>query len=170
VELCDVLTQPTILKHLQKLWGFWRDIQHKYNLGELTDDFFTPNWIGRGREYRLLVEPLDIANFYYKEKNCDGTEDGKHYVDGINDKEELTDNMTRPGRYILLQQQEARYPDRFPFRSSLGKGRQMKELLGGKSSKEKFPKAVPLVRSIWLLVHLSLMASGLNSLHEPLYC
>lgn len=24
------------------------------------------NWVGRGRQYRLLVEPLDIANFYFK--------------------------------------------------------------------------------------------------------
>jgi hypothetical protein len=28
------------------------------------EDFFTRSWAGRGRDYRMLVEPLDIANWY----------------------------------------------------------------------------------------------------------
>jgi hypothetical protein len=28
------------------------------------EEFFTRSWAGRGRDYRMLVEPLDIANWY----------------------------------------------------------------------------------------------------------
>jgi hypothetical protein len=28
------------------------------------EEFFTRSWAGRGRDYRMLVEPLEIANWY----------------------------------------------------------------------------------------------------------
>jgi hypothetical protein len=30
------------------------------------EEFFTRSWAGRGRDYRMLVEPLEIANWYMK--------------------------------------------------------------------------------------------------------
>ena len=54
----------------QSLWPFWRDVQLKaWPKGGAPvllppEEFFTKPWAGRGREYRMLVEPLDIANWY----------------------------------------------------------------------------------------------------------
>ena len=79
---------------------------------------------GRGSQYRMLFEPVDIANWYYKNKN---TKHG-HYADGIED-ELKDDNHKRPGRYRFLQQQEARVTGKTPA-SSLGKAHVFKEMLG----------------------------------------
>ncbi len=54
---------------VQVLQTFWKNLMDYYKpkggKGQiLTDDFWTPNWTGRAREYRLLVEPVDIANWY----------------------------------------------------------------------------------------------------------
>lgn len=97
-----------------------------YTAGKLPEFvFFTGNWAGRGRAYRELVEPLDIANYYKKNKHVESG----HYADGISD-ETRTDNNKRPGRYMLLQAQELRaFTDTMP-KSSLDKARQFKELLG----------------------------------------
>lgn len=94
--------------------------------------FFTismPSYIGcRGKEYRILFEPVDIANWYYRNKHLESG----HYADGITD-ELKDDNSKRPGRYLFLAQQEARvWPDRKPA-SSLGKAHMFRELLGDKS-------------------------------------
>ena len=60
---------------LQELWTFWRKVQRMYKTHDLLwpgDDpnfpmgFFSKVWAGRGREYRHLVEPLDIANWCAK--------------------------------------------------------------------------------------------------------
>jgi hypothetical protein len=54
----------------QSLWPFWRDVQLKaWPEGGAPvllppEEFFTRSWAGRGRQYRLLVEPLEIANWY----------------------------------------------------------------------------------------------------------
>lgn len=102
-----------------------------YKLGILTDaNFFDDkNWTGRGKTYRMLVEPLDIANWYYKEKNIKYG----HYAEGIQDALK-DDNKKRPGRYILLQQQEHRVFGE--AESSLGKAKFFEELLGRKSWKD----------------------------------
>ena len=120
-------------QHMQELWLFWRKVQRLYKAGLLAqpsaDDpgFFSRSWAGRGRMYRMLVEPLDIANWYYKDKHL--TPSG-HYIDGIVD-ELQDDNDKRPGRYILLQQQEDRAFG--SAASSLGKARQLKALLVDRS-------------------------------------
>ena len=49
--------------------GFWKEVRSLYKAGRLTadgGDFFSPNnrWLFQGNEYRELVEPLDIANWY----------------------------------------------------------------------------------------------------------
>lgn len=83
---------------MQVLWGFWKRVQDSYKHGILTDtNFFTTEnraWTGKGRAYRMLVEPLDIANWYMKENNLEFG----HYADGILD-ELKDDNRKRPGRY-----------------------------------------------------------------------
>ena len=78
----------------------------------------------RGAHYRMLFEPVDIANWYYKNKNVKSG----HYADGIED-ELKDDNNKRPGRYLFLQQQEARVTGQTPA-SSLGKAHMFKKLLG----------------------------------------
>lgn len=77
----------------------------------------------------MLVEPLEIANWYGRDKNATNR---RHYTDGI--AGELTDdNHKRPGCYNLVQQQEARvFGD---VQSSLAKGAQLQPLLGERSWK-----------------------------------
>lgn len=75
------------------------------------------------------MEPLDIANWYFKNKHVskEGTS-GAHYTSGI--KSELEDNNhKRPDRYIFLQQQEARVLGMCSVKSSLAKGWWFKETL-----------------------------------------
>ena len=72
----------------------------------------------------MLYEPVDIANWYYRNKNSKSG----HYADGI-ENELKDDNNKRPGRYLFLQQQEARVTGKKPA-SSLGKAHMFKELLG----------------------------------------
>jgi hypothetical protein len=53
----------------QVLMKFWKDVRRLYRACKLTadgGDFFSPNkrWLRLGNEYRGLVEPLDIANWY----------------------------------------------------------------------------------------------------------
>ena len=60
--------------YLQELWIFWKKVQRMYKTHDLLwlgDDpkipgFFSKVWARRGREYRHLVEPLDIANWCAK--------------------------------------------------------------------------------------------------------
>ena len=95
--------------HVQELWLFWRKVQRLYEAGLLAQPsadglgFFSGSWAGRGRTYRMLVEPLDIANWYFRDKHVHFG----HYIDGIVN-ELQDDNRKRPGRYILLQQREHR--------------------------------------------------------------
>jgi enhanced disease susceptibility 1 protein len=73
------------LKRLE-LAGRWDEIKNKFDKDELPDDFqCSEEWIRRGTHYRLLVEPLDIANYYRLGKN----EDSGFYG--------------RPSRYKTLQ-------------------------------------------------------------------
>jgi hypothetical protein len=54
----------------------------------------------------MLVEPLDVCNWYWRKKHVRGS---GHYVDGIDDTpaaECSQDNGKRPGRYIRLQRME----------------------------------------------------------------
>jgi hypothetical protein len=49
-------------------WFQW--VEHYPQLGfkppELDPGFFTHRWAGRGKDYRQRIEPLDIANWYYR--------------------------------------------------------------------------------------------------------
>jgi len=73
-----------------ELAGWWDEIiQNKFDKDELPDDFqCRKEWITRGTYYRLLVEPLDIANYYRLGKNEDS---GPYLTHG------------RPRRYKTLQ-------------------------------------------------------------------
>jgi len=77
------------LKRLE-LAGWWDEIiQNKFEKDELPDDFqCSKEWITRGTHYRLLVEPLDIANYYRLGKNEDS---GPYLTHG------------RPRRYKTVQ-------------------------------------------------------------------
>ena len=57
--------------HLQILWAWWRKIQKLYKQERLLhpgkdaqypSSFFDKKWAGRGRDYRMAAEPVDIAN------------------------------------------------------------------------------------------------------------
>ncbi|GLJ13080.1 hypothetical protein SUGI_0204810 [Cryptomeria japonica] len=76
-------------KNRFKLAAFWDGICELMEKEELPNDL--PNrvkWINAGTEYRLLVEPLDIAHYYRLGKH----EDSGHYI-----------AHGRPRRYKLLQ-------------------------------------------------------------------
>ena len=121
---CDVYCT-----YIQTLCTFWRDIQALYK--DKTNIFEgSKSWAGRGKEYRMLCEPIDILNWYYGDKNL---QDG-HYIDGISENDELVDNHKRPGRYKLLQEMEIEVLERTP-ESSLGTARELKELLNDQSWK-----------------------------------
>jgi len=76
--------------HRLELAGWWDEIiQNKFDKDELPDDFqCSKEWIRRGTHYRLLVEPLDIANYYRLGKNEDS---GPYLTHG------------RPRRYKTVQ-------------------------------------------------------------------
>uniref|UniRef100_A0A0C9RJM9 TSA: Wollemia nobilis Ref_Wollemi_Transcript_14423_2311 transcribed RNA sequence n=1 Tax=Wollemia nobilis TaxID=56998 RepID=A0A0C9RJM9_9CONI len=72
-----------------RLAGFWDEIKDMVDRKELPDDFETEEeWIKAGSVYRMLVEPLDIANYYRLGKH----EDSGHYL-----------AKGRPRRYILVE-------------------------------------------------------------------
>lgn len=73
-----------------ELAGWWDEIiQNKFDKDELPDDFqCKKEWVTRGTLYRLLVEPLDIANYYRLGKNEDS---GPYLTHG------------RPRRYKTLE-------------------------------------------------------------------
>uniref|UniRef100_A0A0D6QTK3 Fungal lipase-like domain-containing protein n=1 Tax=Araucaria cunninghamii TaxID=56994 RepID=A0A0D6QTK3_ARACU len=72
-----------------RLAGFWDEIKDMVDRKELPDDFETEEeWIKAGSVYRMLVEPLDIANYYRLGKH----EDTGHYL-----------AKGRPRRYMLVE-------------------------------------------------------------------
>lgn len=72
-----------------KLAGWFDEIITMISKDELPDDFQCSEvWIRLGTHYRLLVEPLDIANYYRLGKN----EDSGPYL-----------RNARPRRYTILQ-------------------------------------------------------------------
>ncbi|GLJ13084.1 hypothetical protein SUGI_0204870 [Cryptomeria japonica] len=76
-------------KNRLKLAAFWDRITELVEKEELPKDLQTQDkWINAGTEYRLLVEPLDIAHYYRLGKH----EDSGHYI-----------AHGRPRRYKLLQ-------------------------------------------------------------------
>ncbi|KAK9803999.1 hypothetical protein WJX72_011631 [[Myrmecia] bisecta] len=95
---------------MQTAWKFWRKVEMLYErpgnellhpgekcpwrslLGQSLpkdDGFFTRSWAGRGAHYRKLAEPIDILNYYRKNKHLESG----HYADGIVD--ELADDNYR---------------------------------------------------------------------------
>ncbi|KAH9328587.1 hypothetical protein KI387_000695, partial [Taxus chinensis] len=71
------------------LAGFYDRLEEMAENHLLPDDFqCNEEWIRRGTEYRLLVEPLDIANYYRLGKH----EDSGHYL-----------KSARPRRYKALE-------------------------------------------------------------------
>jgi hypothetical protein len=124
--------RKALSKHRKTVQNFWRQVQKMRESGLLGDDFFKGNWARRAKDCRLLWEPVDIANYY--RLNYHNT--SRHYIDDI--QVELTDdNDSRPGRYILMQQQEQRSfaakDPTYTTASSLGLARLLKDRVGGLS-------------------------------------
>lgn len=64
---------------------FWKDVRDLYKARKLTadgGDFFSPKkrWFRLGNEYRVLLEPLDIANWYKAGNHLKGS---GHYIGGL---------------------------------------------------------------------------------------
>ncbi|CAN0347318.1 unnamed protein product, partial [Scytosiphon promiscuus] len=59
----------------QAVGAYWKTIQHYCENG-LDVLSLKKSWLHRGVDYRLLVEPLDIANWYFRRKNLNSG----HYV------------------------------------------------------------------------------------------
>eukprot|EP01018_Ginkgo_biloba_P037611 Gb_07530 [translate_table: standard] len=89
------------------LAGFWDQTIEMVERHELPEDFQSQNkWINAGTAYRMLVEPLDIANYYRLGKH----EDSGHYL-----------AHGRPRRYRVLQkwlEEKERIRKRVPLRRS----------------------------------------------------
>jgi hypothetical protein len=127
----------------------WDAVEEQYNAGLLPPSFFTgkDRWLWRGQEYREIAEPLDIANWYmknkqwqYKEKyGC--VEEGYHYAQGIDTEEdELTvDNDRRPSRYTLLQRMERNALG--SAAPSMGLARKLQAQLGNRKWQDVVPDA-----------------------------
>jgi hypothetical protein len=136
---------------LQVGWTLWDMVEEQHVADILPPTFFNRDsrWFWRGKEYRALVEPVEIANWYmhnrqwlYKEQyGCE--EEGYHYAQGIDTEEDevRVDNGRRPSRFRLLQQIEK---DAFQgwAASSLGLARKLQLQLGNKQWEE--------VLGIWL--------------------
>jgi hypothetical protein len=61
---------------------YWKAVRKLYIANKLADedgDFFSPDkrWLRTGNSYRVLVEPLDIANWY---KCGNHTSGSGHYI------------------------------------------------------------------------------------------
>ena len=61
---CQTSSRDSCTWPAQVVYGFWRlKVQWAEKQGTLPPDFWQSHWLWRGREARLLVEPLDIANW-----------------------------------------------------------------------------------------------------------
>lgn len=76
--------QPTELKEARwKLKKFWERTIKGYESGNVPDGFFLYNgnqWLQSGHNYRMVVEPIDIANYYHHRF----WRDSGHYLEGNN--------------------------------------------------------------------------------------
>lgn len=71
IEACLAVQVDMARRYLN---SFWKEVRKLYRAGKLTadgGDFFSPRkrWLRQGNEYRALVEPLDIANWYKLERH-----------------------------------------------------------------------------------------------------
>ena len=108
------------------LMNFWRSTIQQYKLCKLARDgcldFFgaKSHWLIRGNPFRVLVEPLDIAN-WYKAGNV-GT--SGHYVDAILDGEV----GQRPSTYDILERlQRERLPSGAEVKDLVAKAEEYKQ-------------------------------------------
>ncbi|GBF91475.1 hypothetical protein Rsub_04215 [Raphidocelis subcapitata] len=92
------------LAFAEELAAFWDRFEAAHASGVLSDGWWgTPIgrlWLARGREYRLLVEPLDCLAHYWTGQSGDYADDS---TDGAGHP-----NGARPRRYPLLQSLEER--------------------------------------------------------------
>jgi hypothetical protein len=115
----------------------WDTVWAQHRDGLLPRNFFEHDdrWLIRAVEYRHLAEPLDIANWYFRNYQWEHAaangcaEQGYHYADGIAD-ELRDDNHRRPDRFLLLQQMEVAAEG--SAESSLGAAHRLKALLGNR--------------------------------------
>eukprot|EP00898_Chlorokybus_atmophyticus_P002828 jgi/Chlat1/3546/Chrsp231S03548 len=80
------------------LAGFWDWVTDVHDSGSFPVGFLSSRsstWLQRGNNYRVAVEPFDVANWY---RHFFPTEN-KHYL-----RDNPADSCTRPRRYYLLQE------------------------------------------------------------------
>lgn len=81
----DIIMRPSddkLRKAQRKLNGFWDRTINAYMDGNLPDDFFArgKTWLQSGHNYRMIVEPIDIADYY----NNPGWDRRGHYLESNN--------------------------------------------------------------------------------------
>lgn len=81
----DIIVRPfddKLRKAQRKLNGFWDRTIDAYVDGNLPDDFFARGntWLQSGHNYRMIVEPIDIADYY----NNPGWDRRGHYLESSN--------------------------------------------------------------------------------------
>jgi hypothetical protein len=71
----------------QALSVFWKQVQVLFRTeGALSEEaFFCGHWLHRAKAIRKFGEPLDIANWYFKNKHVTNAEDARpcHYINGL---------------------------------------------------------------------------------------
>eukprot|EP00898_Chlorokybus_atmophyticus_P002994 jgi/Chlat1/3696/Chrsp249S03837 len=83
------------------LRDFWRSAYKWYMDGMLPPDFFSKSnvWCARGNTFRLMVEPIDIANYYRLELWKQWPVGNRHYLEAD----------SRPEYYTFLELQYEKY-------------------------------------------------------------
>jgi hypothetical protein len=106
---------------------FWKETVQLYRRCKLArdgeKDFFAlkSKWLLQGIEFRTLVEPLDIANWY----KAGNTASSGHYADAILEGED----GQRPSTYHFLEALEReRLPEGAAVKDSVAKAAQYKRL------------------------------------------
>eukprot|EP00898_Chlorokybus_atmophyticus_P000212 jgi/Chlat1/1191/Chrsp114S01653 len=114
---------PQIERARGKLKNFWDWVTTQYERGSIPEDIFssTSDWLARGNNYRLLVEPIDIANWYSQKGANFYASNGKHYL-----RLSVAEAVVRPRRYYLLEQA---YRNAYPERNKSSIDNALEELV-----------------------------------------
>ena len=97
----DAGRSPDRVKQRMRLRGFWDEVVELHKGKQLPDIFFDGVWVTRSNNFRLLVELMDIANYYNNRLHGESNAIPSEYLD---DKDPLSDaSANRPEVYPYLE-------------------------------------------------------------------
>eukprot|EP00898_Chlorokybus_atmophyticus_P000200 jgi/Chlat1/1180/Chrsp114S01650 len=152
---------PQIEKARVKLKNFWDWVTTQYERGSIPEDILssTSDWLARGNNYRLLVEPIDIANWYSPKGANFYASTGKHYL-----RLSVAEAVVRPRRYYLLEQA---YRNAYPERQESSINNALQELVTAGVREAREPNHILRQRAHQLSND---KAESLTSLRKLLRC